>query len=390
MGLMFLDLPACSNAMKWPQERTQSAFVASLGCSKLKKLSTTCAAYPSIQSYERKASFGNRAFQRRARMPQGRPGLFNLKSVFNGFMDESDSWDGETWHNTVHETDMNDYRVVLLRDAKLDRVIECFIDREIEIEGKKYATLMPADTPVIIAGYLEVDGSRQLVPILEDEKIDTLFPTAAAVEGNAELEEDEEDEDEDEEDEEDGYINADGFELESLASDHHGWYQHQDGKDNSGPTIDGHIKLRTDELIDSTSYEDEGSDDGSSSQKKDDDESEKVQVLATFYHQNEKYVVAAPLEPVLIIGSPVELSEEDQKPDEVLGKEIGLLGLGLHSFDWAKDLGADYILPDREELERVTPKIEKQLETIWDTEEKERKVLLRLREKLIEQWSRSE
>ena len=25
--------------------------------------------------------------------------------------------------------------------------------RELEIEGKKYATLMPADTPVILAGY---------------------------------------------------------------------------------------------------------------------------------------------------------------------------------------------------------------------------------------------
>ena len=138
----------------------------------------------------------------------------------------------------------------------------------------------------------------------------------------------------------------------------------------SRPTIDGHIKLRTDELIDSTSHEEESSDDGLSSQKKEDDESEKVQVLATFYYQDEKYVVAAPLEPVLIIGSPVELEHEDPKSDVVLGKEIGLLGLGLHSFDWAKDFGADYILPDREELERVTPKIEKQLETIWDTEEK--------------------
>jgi hypothetical protein len=32
------------------------------------------------------------------------------------------------------------------------------------------------------------------------------------------------------------------------------------------------------------------------------DESEKVQVLASFYYQGDKYVVATPLEPVLIIG----------------------------------------------------------------------------------------
>ena len=31
---------------------------------------------------------------------------------------------------------------------------------------------------------------------------------------------------------------------------------------------------------------------------------------------------------------------------------------------------ADYLLPDREELERVTPKIEETLETMWDVEEK--------------------
>jgi hypothetical protein len=47
-------------------------------------------------------------------------------------------------------------------------------------------------------------------------------------------------------------------------------------------------------------------------------------------------------------------------------------------------------LPDREELERVTPKIEQELETIWDVEEKERKVLVRLRQQLINQWGRKE
>jgi len=384
-----------------------NAFVASLGKISCIRSPSSLASFSSRNVKQKMHGFAAATHHQRPRFSQTRNGLFSVKSVFNGFMDESDSWDGETWHNTVHEHDMNDYRVVLLRDAKMDRVIECFIDREIEVEGKKYATLMPADTPVIIAGYLEVDGSRQLVPVLDDERIDTLFPTASAVlaemdlvlsrsavvltvEGNAELEEEDDEDEDEEEDEEDGYINADGFELETLATDHHSYYQHQDGKENSGPTIDGHIKLRTDELIDSTSHEEEGSDDGLSSQKKEDDESEKVQVLATFYYQDEKYVVAAPLEPVLIIGSPVELEQEDPKSDGVLGKEIGLLGLGLHSFDWAKDFGADYILPDREELERVTPKIEKQLETIWDTEEKERKVLLRLREKLIEQWGRSE
>lgn len=74
-----------------------------------------------------------------------------------------------------------DWRTVLLKDAKLGRTIECFVDREIEVDGKQYATLMPADTPVIMAGYKEVNGSKHLVPVLEDKAIDELFPTASAV-----------------------------------------------------------------------------------------------------------------------------------------------------------------------------------------------------------------
>jgi hypothetical protein len=57
--------------------------------------------------------------------------------------------------NSADEEDEEDHeddrRVVILRDVAMDRVIECFVDREIEIEGRKYATLMPADTPVILA-----------------------------------------------------------------------------------------------------------------------------------------------------------------------------------------------------------------------------------------------
>lgn len=51
------------------------------------------------------------------------------------------------------------------------------------------------------------------------------------------MEEEDDEEEDEEEDEEDGYINADGFELETLATDHHSYYQHQDGKENSGYLI---------------------------------------------------------------------------------------------------------------------------------------------------------
>eukprot|EP00961_Rhodomonas_salina_P278220 3759267-Rhodomonas_salina.2 len=42
--------------------------------------------------------------------------------------------------------------------------------------------------------------------------------------------------------------------------------------------------------------------------------------------------------------------------------------------------------PGEQELERVTPRIEAELETLWDEEEKERKGLSSLRQRLISQW----
>lgn len=58
----------------------------------------------------------------------------------------------ENWdEDDENASEEDERRVVILRDVAMDRVIECFVDREIEIEGRKYATLMPADTPVILA-----------------------------------------------------------------------------------------------------------------------------------------------------------------------------------------------------------------------------------------------
>jgi hypothetical protein len=92
---------------------------------------------------------------------------------------EDDLFAGE--FSGIEEREGGDWRTVLLKDSKLDRTIECFIDREIEVDGKQYATLMPADTPVIMASYKDVNGTQQLVPVLDDKTIDLLFPTASAV-----------------------------------------------------------------------------------------------------------------------------------------------------------------------------------------------------------------
>ena len=73
-----------------------------------------------------------------------------------------------------------------------------------------------------------------------------------------------------------------------------------------------------------------------------------------------------------------------RRPD---GEDSGEEGGGVYG---EYGMGAQYLLPDKEELERVTPRIEKELETIWDNEDKERRNLMRLRENLISQWGRAD
>jgi len=323
------------------------------------------------------------------------------------------------------------WQTVLLKDSKLDRTIECFVDREIEIEGKVYATLMPADTPVIMAGYIKVNGSQLLVPVIDENTIDKLFPTACAVLAEMDLtlsrsavvltvdevddgviatSDSESDDDDDDDDDAQEFVvmgpDGESSRTFSLLDD--------DDEDDSedfdddeilslGPSLNGPIGLRICELLDREAGETDGPPQAGEEDEQDDeeaeDEREKVQVLATFYYEGEKYVVATPLEPVLIIGSPVVRGEaaETAKSQLRVGSDLDVVislpgtgGLVSEMKDAEDSNTADYLLPDREELERVTPKIEHELETMWDLEEKERKVLGRARQQLMNQWGRSE
>ena len=123
------------------------------------------------------------AASRRACLPARTSSCSNwVCQVGGGFREDPDSsWGGDDDLFSEGADEGADWRTVLLKDVKLDRTIECFVDREIEVDGKQYATLLPADTPVIMAGYKLVNGSQQLVPVLEDKAIDELFPTAFAV-----------------------------------------------------------------------------------------------------------------------------------------------------------------------------------------------------------------
>jgi len=326
--------------------------------------------------------------------------------LMDGSFGADDSWDD--FEGDDGELGSS-YRVVVLRDTNLDRVIECFVDRELEVDGKKYATLLPVDTPVILAGYTEVNGTSQLVPVLEDASIDKLFPTASAVLAEMDLtlsrsavvltvegrddsidDEDEDDEDFDSPsiiflgggDEDDEEPEERPVDIEDVVSS----LVREKSTEDTKRTMP--VGLKTEELVDRSKQSGDGRDGSAGLEgeegEEDEEGNEKVQVLATFFSDGTKYVVAAPLEPVLIIGAPAS------KPADVivdvgrLNELNSMLGTSLEMPEPPGDV--EYLLPDREELERVTPRIEAKLETLWDEEEKERKGLMRFRQHLIAQW----
>lgn len=229
-------------------------------------------------------------------------GSFNDDSLDDG----DDGWDD----GALDEDNEEDDRMVLLRDVAMDRVIECFIDREVEVNGKMYATLMPADTPVILAGYQMVNGTEQLVPILEDDEIDKLFDTASAVLAEVDLmlsrsavvltvE--------------GGMVSEDSFDLEDSDDDDDSdddfsitfMDESTDDDDNDNDNFNvGPVSLRIEELVDPSRPRNRDDLFYDSDDDEDDSDNEKVQVLATFYFDGRRHVVAAPLEPVLIIGAP--------------------------------------------------------------------------------------
>jgi len=98
-----------------------------------------------------------------------------------------------------------------------------------------------------------------------------------------------------------------------------------------GPSPNGPFGLRISELLDREAGETDGPPQEGEEDEQDDeeaeDEREKVQVLATFYYEGEKYVVATPLEPVLIIGSPVVRGEaaETAKSQLRVGSDLDVV-----------------------------------------------------------------
>lgn len=149
------------------------------------------------------------------------------------------------------------------------RSLLCYIERTIEVEGEEYLLLMPADSPVEIFAWDEDADEEESEPTLvsEDDEIDAIFPTAKAVLGELNL-----------------TLKRSAVTL----------------------TVEG-------ELPDTDEEDDLVDEDG------EEEGYEELQLLATFYHEEQEYAIYAPLDPYLILtrldenGEPQLLSDEELK-----------------------------------------------------------------------------
>lgn len=143
-------------------------------------------------------------------------------------------------------------QIITLKDED-GRLLDCFIERELDIDGVEYALLLPVDYPIEIFAW-EEDGEFIRPVLIEEEEIDVLFADAQAVLAEQNL-----------------VLKRSAFTL-SVAGDL--------------PPVDDEEELLTEDM--------EGDDSNL--------EPEEYQPLATFYHEEEEFTVCTPIDPLLLFA----------------------------------------------------------------------------------------
>jgi Protein of unknown function (DUF3727)/Protein of unknown function (DUF1292) len=76
--------------------------------------------------------------------------------------------------------DFDDAELVILTDER-GRELACYIERELELDGKVYLLLLPENAPIEIFAWDEEDDVTELVSVEEEEEIERIFADAHAV-----------------------------------------------------------------------------------------------------------------------------------------------------------------------------------------------------------------
>jgi hypothetical protein len=166
---------------------------------------------------------------------------------------------------------------ITLTDDK-GRTLECYIEHSLSADGQEYVLLLPVDSPIEIFAWEGDDEEEEAVLVEDDAIIDEIFSTAQAVLAEQNL-----------------LLKNTAYAL----------------------TVAGELPpVEDSELFTLEIEEDEA-----------DLEPEQLQLLTTFYHQEQEYAIYTPLDPLLFFariaksGEPVLLSPEEFREVQPLLEE---------------------------------------------------------------------
>lgn len=158
------------------------------------------------------------------------------------------------------------------------RSLACYIEHSFELNNENYVLLLPVDTPVEIFAWAEDEDEEEPIPLEDPDEIDEIFETAKAV------------------------LEEQNLTLKRTAVT---------------LTVSGELPEIEDD-------QEEPEDD--------EEDYEELQLLASFYHEEQEYAIYTPLDPFFILarldenGKPQLLSDEElEKLEPMLPSLEGML-----------------------------------------------------------------
>jgi Protein of unknown function (DUF3727)/Protein of unknown function (DUF1292) len=166
---------------------------------------------------------------------------------------------------------------ITLTDEK-GRTLECYVEHSLSVDGQEYVLLLPVDSPVEVFSWQGEDEDEEAILVEDDSIIDQIFGTAQAVLAEQNLN-----------------LNNTAYAL----------------------TVAGELPPVEESELFTLEIEDEEAD----------LEPEQLQLLASFYHEEQEYAIYTPLDPLLFfarissMGKPELLSPEEFRKVQPLLEE---------------------------------------------------------------------
>lgn len=175
------------------------------------------------------------------------------------------------------ENDRADAASITLTDEK-GRSLECYVEHSLSVDDQEYVLLLPIDSPIEIFAWQDEGEEEEAVLVEDDETIDRVFTTAQAVLAEQNL-----------------ILKNTAYAL----------------------TVAGELPPVEESEIFTLEIEDDEAE----------LEPEQLQLLASFYHEEQEYAVYTPLDPLLFFarittsGKPELLSPEEFRKVQPLLEE---------------------------------------------------------------------